>query len=208
MTSRLLIFAKHPEPGRCKTRLIPTLGEAGAAELHAVLTARTLSQVARLPGNVSVDVCYTGLDASWFQQQCDEHELAAELLPQVEGDLGARMLAGFGRAFANGMKRVIAIGTDCPQLSAEIICSSLARLEESEIVLGPAADGGYYLLGMTAPVPELFEGIAWGSSSVLEQTLAVLERLSMSVSRLPVLSDIDRPEDLALCRELGLPVPG
>ena len=115
---------------------------------------------------------------------------------QGEGDLGDRLSQAFQTAFAEGKEAAIVLGTDCPELDAALLEQAFQELQLHDLVLGPASDGGYYLLGLRQPVPELFANIPWSTSTVLSQTLAIAEQLGLSIALLPTLSDVDYPEDL------------
>lgn len=206
MTDRLLIFARAPEPGRCKTRLIPALGADGAARLHAILVAHSLQWAARLPAQIAVEVRYTG-DGRWFRDEAERSGLRAEFRAQETGDLGARLACAFEQAFDEGFQRVAAVGTDCPELTELIILDAFMRLATQDAVIGPACDGGYYLIGTSRRPERLFEEIPWGTSAVLDETQRRLESMRRRYAVLASLQDVDRPEDLALCRRLGIEVP-
>ena len=122
---------------------------------------------------------------------------------QTSGDLGRRMATAFAEAFRSGALRVAVIGTDCPAITPELLAEAFQRLETADLVLGPATDGGYYLIALRRPVPELFVDIPWGSPRVLEQTLQRAQRLSLSVALLKTLSDVDRPEDVVHWERVG-----
>ncbi|MCA1990227.1 MAG: TIGR04282 family arsenosugar biosynthesis glycosyltransferase, partial [Desulfarculus sp.] len=122
--------------------------------------------------------------------------LAPLIRPQDSGDLGRRMDLALTRALAEGEERAVLIGSDCPGLTAEILEQAFAVLADHDLVLGPAQDGGYYLVGLRRPAPEIFRGIAWGSDRVLRQTLNRAGELGLRVALLPELADLDRPEDL------------
>ncbi|NER34774.1 MAG: DUF2064 domain-containing protein [Oscillatoria sp. SIO1A7] len=194
---RLIIFTRYPEPGKTKTRLIPALGAEGAARLQGQLTEHTLRQLGKtdeLP-SYSIEVRFAG----------GNRELMAEWLgpgkyePQGEGDLGTKIYRAFATAFATGIEKVAIVGIDCPDLDASIAIAAFDRLNDSDLVLGPAVDGGYYLIGLRQTVvPELFAGISWGSDKVLQQTVDAARKLNLSYSLLPELADIDRPEDLEI----------
>ncbi len=192
----LIVFTRYPEPGKAKTRLIPVLGEDGASNLHRQMTEHTLSQVRELQSDraTRVEVYFTGGD-----QQLMEDWLGADIIyqPQGEGDLGQRMKSAFQTAFAAGMKGVAIVGTDCPGMDAKIMAQAFEQLNGHDLVLGPAMDGGYYLIGLRRVIPELFAGINWGTSEVREKTVAIAISLGLAVAFLPPLADIDRPEDLA-----------
>ncbi|MEP0811487.1 TIGR04282 family arsenosugar biosynthesis glycosyltransferase [Trichocoleus sp. ST-U2] len=192
----LIVFTRYPEPGKAKTRLIPVLGEDGASNLHRQMTEHTLSQVRELQSDraTRVEVYFTGGD-----QQLMEDWLGADIIyqPQGEGDLGQRMKSAFQTAFAAGIEGVAIVGTDCPGLDAKIMAQAFEQLNGHDLVLGPAMDGGYYLIGLRRMIPELFEGINWGTSEVREKTVAIAISLGLAVAYLPPLFDVDRPEDLA-----------
>ena len=191
----LIIFARYPTPGQVKTRLIPRLGAVGAAQLYQQMAEQTLQQALRLASQrpLGIEVWYTGGEAAamaaWLGPLVDYH-------PQPEGDLGQRLQAAFARAFAQGPGAVVAIGTDCPELDAALLAEAFDRLEHYPLVLGPARDGGYYLIGLVEPQPQLFEGILWSSAAVLATTVERAHQLGLVPTYLPQLSDIDRPEDL------------
>jgi rSAM/selenodomain-associated transferase 1 len=188
----LIIFTRYPEPGKTKTRLIPVLGAEGAAKLHRQLTETVITQLKGL-ANTLIEVHFTGgnqqLMAAWLGENISYKQ-------QTEGDLGKRIATAFATAFDNGIEKVIIIGSDCPALNSQIIASGFAALSQHELVLGPATDGGYYLIGLKRLIPELFTGINWGTSQVLQQTVEIAQKLKLVVAYLTTLSDIDRPEDL------------
>jgi rSAM/selenodomain-associated transferase 2/rSAM/selenodomain-associated transferase 1 len=199
--SRLLLFTRYPCAGTTKTRLIPLLGAAGAAEIQQQMTEHVLSEMAPLQwqGLAEIEVRFTGgtrwqmrrwLSPSW--RYC----------PQGVGDLGDRMARAFGEAFSAGMERVVAIGSDCPQIDTALLASALAALDRADLVLGPALDGGYYLIGMRRFIPDLFQGIDWGTSQVFQQTMTIVGDLDLSLATLPALADVDRPEDLTVWQQI------
>lgn len=193
---RLIIFTRYPEPGRVKTRLIPALGADGAAELHRRLTVKTLEVADATCGQMpelDVEVRFTG-GSEWQMRQMFGAKCAME--EQGEGDLGARLARAMRAAFDAERNRVVAIGTDCPELSAATLRAAFDALAAADAVLGPASDGGYYLIGLSRMVPELFEEISWGTGKVLARTMEAARRVEAGVQVLPVLSDVDRPEDL------------
>jgi rSAM/selenodomain-associated transferase 1 len=202
--ARLIVFTRYPHPGRAKTRLIPALGKQGATDLHRRMTEHTVRQARGLDSGqairgsagleVSVEIHYTGGRKQWLRNW-----LGGDLAyrRQVAGGLGRRMNAAFTAAFSAGAPAVVIIGTDCPGLTSTVIAEAFAALASNELVLGPASDGGYYLIGLVRPVPELFAGIAWGTDQVLAGTIECAERLQLAIALLEVLDDVDRPEDLA-----------
>jgi rSAM/selenodomain-associated transferase 1 len=189
------VFARYPEAGRAKTRLIPELGAEGAAALSQELTDRTLRIVKRAATELGADltVYFTGCDADRMRAAFPGNYGYRD---QSDGDLGERMYAAFDTAFAEGYAPVVLVGTDCPELTEELITSAFDQLTDHDVALGPAADGGYYLIALRAPVPVLFKGIDWGSASVFETTVSAANNHGLSVATLPLLRDIDRPEDV------------
>lgn len=194
---RLVIFTRYPKAGNTKTRLIPVLGAEGAAALQRQMTEQTLRWAAELcrVAPVAVEVRYEGGAAALMAKQFGARW---EYRPQPAGDLGRRMAVSVEEAFGSGAERVVVVGTDCPGLSAELARGAFEALERQDVVFGPATDGGYYLIGLRRPVPELFEGVAWGSGTVLSTSVRIAARLGLSVRLLKPLADVDRPEDLAV----------
>lgn len=196
MSHRLILMLKFPTPGTVKTRLEPALGRQRACELHRALVRQTLAEVARFSSRVpvAVEVRLAGAPGAaagraWLGE-------GVMIRDQGEGDLGERMERAVRCAFAEKANEVVVIGGDCPQLTAEHLAAAFAKLAHSDVVLGPAADGGYYLIGQRRPLPVLFHGIRWGSTEVLVQTLAVARAHSIAVAQLATLHDVDLPEDL------------
>ena len=200
---RLIVMTRIPEAGRVKTRLIPVLGAEGAATLHEALLRRTLYNAnahfvksaveveIRFTGGTSTSVEYfaTDLKGTWREQQGT--------------DLGRRMQLAIEDAFAEGHRQVVVIGTDCPDLSPDILDTAWAELDRQDVVLGPATDGGYYLVGVNQPDVRLFLNIDWGTENVLRQTLERCRAMRVSVGLLAPLTDIDEAENLVLCRRVG-----
>ncbi len=193
----LIIFTRYPEPGKTKTRLIPALGTVGAANLQRQMTEHTLSQVKQLQAStaISLEVRFAGGDSQLMQDW-----LGSDLIyqSQGEGDLGKRMMRSLLYAFQKNAEQVVIIGTDCPGVNAEILATAFKQLHAFDLVLGPAVDGGYYLIGMRQLFAELFTNIDWGTSQVFAQTLEIAQKLNLSVFYLPTLADVDRPEDLPI----------
>lgn len=191
----LLLFTRYPEPGRTKTRLIPRLGPAGAAALQRHMTEYVLAQVLdaaqHLP--LAIEVHFAGDRRSPVRDWLGDRP---SYYPQAEGDLGDRLIAAFSHSMALGRPGAIAIGSDCPALGAAHLSAALEALQRADMVIGPATDGGYYLIGLRQLDPALFREIAWGTDRVLAQTLAAATALGLTVELLTPLTDIDRPEDL------------
>ncbi|MFO7593416.1 MAG: TIGR04282 family arsenosugar biosynthesis glycosyltransferase [Pseudomonadota bacterium] len=192
----LLIFAKAPIPGQAKTRLIPALGKVGAAELQQRLLANTVQMTKEL-GECAVELwCTPDTEHPAFSTT------GLPLQPQQGADLGERLSRAMQAALEHYPVAIV-IGTDCPELKAEDIRHGLRLLQAgNEAVIGPAADGGYYLLGLSRFEPSLFEGVSWGDNTVLEETLERLQRAGMHCEKLTVKHDLDRPEDLYRFPEL------
>ncbi|MBD2453368.1 TIGR04282 family arsenosugar biosynthesis glycosyltransferase [Nostoc sp. FACHB-87] len=197
----LIIFTRYPEPGKTKTRLIPALGSVGAAHLQQQMTEYTLLQVGELQKTigVSVEVRFAGGSLELMQDW-----LGGELLyaSQGEGDLGKRMARSLVDSFRKNAEYIIIIGSDCPGLTSQILATAFQELQTVDLVLGPAIDGGYYLIGVRRFIPELFANIDWGTSQVLQQTVDIAADLGVSSIYLPTLADVDRPEDLSIWQEV------
>ncbi|WP_458095146.1 TIGR04282 family arsenosugar biosynthesis glycosyltransferase [Roseomonas sp. WA12] len=188
---RVALFARFPEPGRAKTRLIPTLGADGAAALHRRLTEQALG-VLRASG-LPFELRHTGAPPQAFRAWLGE---AVPLAEQGMGDLGARM------ARASADAPAILVGADLPDLAPRHLHAAAAALETHRAVIGPAEDGGYWLLGLREPMPFLFEPMAWGTETVFAETLARFAMQGVTPALLETLADLDRPEDLSRWPEL------
>jgi uncharacterized protein len=193
----LIIFTRYPEPGKTKTRLIPALGTLGAANLQRQMTEHTIFQVKELQkaSVISVEVRFVGGD---WQLMQDWLGLSLVYQLQGEGSLGDRMARSLFDAFQSGAEKVIIIGTDCPDVNAQILATAFEQLQVFDLVLGPAIDGGYYLIGLRQPIPELFVNIEWGTAQVFQKTVEIAQLLNLSSVYLPTLADVDRPEDLPI----------
>jgi rSAM/selenodomain-associated transferase 2/rSAM/selenodomain-associated transferase 1 len=195
--NRLIIFARYPEPGKTKTRLIPALGPKGAADLHRRMSEHTMAWARRLKdtSGLSLEVRYVGGDEHQIKQWLG---LDIPCFHQGDGNLGGRMGRAFQETFQAGMNRVIIVGTDCPHLTDDLVQGAFKVLNHDDLVLGPAKDGGYYLIGLIRPIAELFSEVPWGTPEVLKKTLRIAEALQLRVSLLEPLDDVDRPEDLSV----------
>jgi uncharacterized protein len=203
--TRVLVFARAPVAGAVKTRLIPRLGAEGAAELHKLLVHRALS--AARDASFGRPLLYCAPDASHpFFQRCAE-DYRAELRVQTGDDLGERMVCALSEGLEIASCALL-IGSDCPALSAASLQAAAAALAgDSDLVFVPAADGGYVLIGARKIDEALFKGVDWGTASVMQQTRARITDLGWTWRELPVLWDVDRPEDLDRLAELGMPLP-
>ena len=195
---QLILFTRYPEPGVVKTRLIPVLGEAGAAELQRRMTeaAAKEAEIVCATRPARLEICYDGGDQERVEQWLASVAPNGGCRPQGSGDLGQRMQRAFAQAFADGSELVLLRGSDCPALSAVIMDQAFEALRDHDLVIGPALDGGYYLLGLAASQPLLFEDMEWGDEAVLARTLERAEAAGLRCFLLESLADVDRPEDL------------
>jgi rSAM/selenodomain-associated transferase 1 len=194
----LILFAKVPKPGQVKTRLLPDLSAEQAGRLYRAFILDTLSSTAVLKGVKRLLACDPTRRAPFFKGLADRFEL--NLIDQIGEDLGARMRNALTEADRLGFDRAVIIGMDLPTLPAEHIEEAFRQLKKPpqvpSVVLGPSADGGYYLIGCTGPVPPIFDGIAWGTERVLEQTLARIAVRHLNATLLPFWYDVDTLQDL------------
>ncbi|HEX8211860.1 MAG TPA: TIGR04282 family arsenosugar biosynthesis glycosyltransferase [Longimicrobium sp.] len=187
-----LVFVRAPVAGRVKTRLAAALGAEGALRVYRRLAEHTLHEARALGGEVRVH--FTPADAgaevrAWLGE-------GPLYLPQSAGDLGARMEAAFRAAFHDGADRVVIIGSDLPDLSTALLRRAFDALESHPAVIGPARDGGYYLLGMRMMIEGLFDGIPWSTDEVLARALERLHAAGIEPALLDTLSDVDELDDL------------
>jgi rSAM/selenodomain-associated transferase 1 len=201
----LLVFVKYPEPGKVKTRLASTIGAELAAQLYSEFIRATFS----LAQQIEAAAKFVTFTPAEKDQALREHFPGPfQWFAQINAaDLGARIHHATRRVQQAGCSHVLTIGTDSPSLPAEYLEQAATALENYDLVLGPATDGGYYLIGLSdTPPPELFTGIDWSTERVLHQTLQRAEQLRMSVHLLPSWYDVD---DLAtlrrFCHENKLP---
>jgi rSAM/selenodomain-associated transferase 1 len=190
----ILVFVRAPEAGRVKTRLAAEIGDDAALHVYRRLAEHAVAEARALAPDAAVRIHYTPAEGgeavrAWLGQDAD-------YLPQAEGDLGARMRAAFADAFAAGHPRVVIIGSDLPDLSAGVLRRALRLLDAHPAVLGPAMDGGYYLLGLREMVPGVFDGIAWSTEGVFDATLARLHEAGCAPALLEPLRDVDVAADL------------
>jgi rSAM/selenodomain-associated transferase 1 len=191
----VLLFARAPLPGTVKTRLAAEVGQDVALQAYRDVGARVARQVAE---RYRLNVWY---DPPGAEEQTRNWLGAHEYHAQPAGDLGARMEHAFSAHFARGDRPVIAIGADAPGVTADTIAAAEAALREADVVLGPALDGGYYLLGFGGPHPELLADVPWGTADVLGITVARCRAGDLAVRQLEALRDLDTAADL---QELGL----
>jgi rSAM/selenodomain-associated transferase 1 len=198
----LLFFVKNPVKGKVKSRLAAVIGEDSAVYLYKNLVAQMLATLKK--GTFPLYVCFFPKNA----QKLTKNWLGTEYryVPQNGKDLGERMRNGFTGAFQMGFKRVVLIGSDIPDLPLGFIREAFASLREKDVVIGPAYDGGYYLIGFRDKTfsPQVFEGIAWGTKNVFYETIKKLKGLRRAIHALPYQRDIDTAEDFKYLKETFL----
>jgi hypothetical protein len=189
---RLIAFGRYPVPGQTKTRLIPLLGAARAADFQRALTEKTVKTdraFARRQG-ISVEACFEGCSEKKFRRWLGSGLVFSN---QCAGDLGRRMETAFREAFEEGCKRVVLHGTDIPGLTVRHLQETFEALREKDLVLGPSTDGGYWLIGLNRAA-DLFRGMEWGNPTVFAKTVAAARLLKLSFHVLPPLTDMDTSE--------------
>lgn len=186
----LLIFIRNPEYGKVKSRLAAALGDDEALQIYLHLLEKTRQMT--LECRAERWLFYSDViqeNDAW------EADFFRKMQQDQTPDLGRRMQSAFETAFEAGAEKALIIGSDCPDLSAEILEKAFQALDTNDAVLGPASDGGYYLLGLKTMDPALFRDITWSTDTVLQKTLEKLENQSKKYTLLPVLSDIDTERD-------------
>lgn len=194
---RLILFVKNPIAGNVKTRLAKTIGNTGAVWVYERLLDYTRELIDTLP-EVTKVVYYGD-----YVGEGDLWEGYPKAL-QVAGDLGQRMQAAFEEQFLAGAERVVIIGSDCPELRPEHIRQAYEGMSRTEVVIGPSADGGYYLLGMSKLHATLFENMPWSTAELLDTTLHRLREAGLSYTLLPMLHDLDDWDDYQRAVASGL----
>jgi rSAM/selenodomain-associated transferase 1 len=198
-TRVLGLFAKWPEPGRVKTRLARGDAAWGARAARAFLLD-ALQRLAAVEAHRVLAFAPPDREANFAALAADRFTLA----PQADGDLGHRLAAFFREQVHAGARAIVAMGTDSPTLPIEYIERAFGELKNADVVLGPATDGGYYLVGCGSDYPPLFDNIAWGSERVLSDTIAALADSRWRLTLLPPWYDVDTPEDWSmLCGHLA-----
>jgi len=196
---RILIFLKAPRAGFVKTRLAQTVGEARALAVYRQLVE---GQLQRLPLDLSVEIHFAPADAQSEMQEWLGPDRS--YYPQVEGGLGERLASAIQSSFEGGAASVLCIGGDCPALGEAQIDAAMTALNDGEdVVFGPTEDGGYYLVGLKSPQPELFQSIAWSTGTTLQSSLAVAAKLGLKVKLLEKLYDVDEVSDFERAQTEG-----
>lgn len=203
-----LFFTKYPLAGFAKTRLIPAYGAEEAAKISEQLSIRTLSTLRKHKQSVSnrheikihyahAGGCATDEMHAWLKPEAGE-----SVHMQSEGSLGERLEAAFRQSFKEGATAVVVVGSDAPELSVECMARAFDGLGECGMVIGPAEDGGYYLLGLRRMCGELFRGVKWSSSEVFDSTLERGRQMGLTWVTLETLRDVDEAEDVAYFRSV------
>lgn len=199
MADQLILFTRYPQPGQAKTRLIPALGDKGAANLHRQLTEHCIKQI--VPFHKSTGQVLTIFYTGGPERQMREWIPDIPLIKQQGDTLGEKIITAFTHLQKTGKHHILLFGSDCPGLNTEVIQQALKQLGSNDLVLGPTFDGGFYLIGINATYPNenlntLLANITWGTDKVLQQTIARAKMLGNAYTLLPPLHDIDLPEDL------------
>ncbi|MFK7947549.1 MAG: TIGR04282 family arsenosugar biosynthesis glycosyltransferase [Saprospiraceae bacterium] len=187
--NHLLIFIKNPIKGKAKTRLAATVGDDEALHIYLELLKHTRNIATQI--DTKRNLFYSHFidnNDEWSNSDFDKQL-------QINGDLGEKMTAGFEATFEKKATKAVIIGSDCASLTAAIVNEAFAKLDTHDFVIGPADDGGYYLIGMTQFSPEIFQNIAWSTEDVFPQTINIITNKNKTYALLPTLSDIDYEED-------------
>ncbi|MGK0290584.1 MAG: rSAM/selenodomain-associated transferase 1 [bacterium] len=199
----LILFTKYPKAGNVKTRLIPALGAEGACETHQEMAEYAFSLLSQYqkqqPNNHQLETHFAGGSQQEMNSWLGSN---TKYTQQAEGDLGNRMSHAFQKSFQDGFQKAIIIGTDCPEITEDILEQASQQLDKTDLVLGPTTDGGYYLIGLRKHYSELFQNIPWSTEQVFDLTIQTAKQTHCSYSTLPKLNDIDRPEDLVIWNNL------
>jgi rSAM/selenodomain-associated transferase 1 len=187
---RLIIFVKNPVEGEVKTRLASSLGDKKALEVYQQLLKITAGAVEDV--NAEKLVSYSG----YIEKRDDFDEQRFKKTIQKKGDLGEKMKHAFRAGFDDGFNRVVLIGSDCPEISKRLIDEAFKELTEADSVIGPSDDGGYYLIGLSRFIPEIFDDIEWSTSTVFSSTINALNDVGATYRVLKKLNDIDTESDL------------
>ncbi|MFC1570687.1 TIGR04282 family arsenosugar biosynthesis glycosyltransferase [Candidatus Omnitrophota bacterium] len=192
MKSSLIIFAKEPEKGKVKTRLEEAFTQKECVELYKAFLKDTLKLVECVKADEKILAYESSGEASYLKGISE----GLKMYRQVGSDLGERMHNAFCEASSNGSSKIVIIGSDSPTLSPSLVDEAFEKLEESDIVIGPTSDGGYYLIGLKNPWTGLFKDVEWSTERTLEDTLRNLKEAGKNAYMLSEDHDIDSPEDL------------
>ncbi|NOY52028.1 MAG: glycosyltransferase [Deltaproteobacteria bacterium] len=201
----LLILAKEPRPGKAKTRMTPPLTPDQAAALSSAFIADTLAAASQAKGT-DIHLFYTPRESYSFFRELAPEGIA--LIPQQGTDLRERCAHSVSFAFEKGYDRIVQIGTDTPQIRAVHIRKAFAVLKDYDMTLGPANDGGYYLLALRRPAPSLYDGVEMGTERVLPKMLDNARNMGLSIRFMPEWIDADTFEDLLDLQRDPQQIPG
>ncbi len=193
----LIIFLKNPEEGYVKTRLASQIGDAEALSVYHQLLEHTRNVA--LECGADLHLFYSDFideEDKWPGTDFTKHR-------QMGNTLGEKMLNAFETIAEQGYEKMVIIGSDCPEITPRIINDAFSRLNEYDVVIGPAMDGGYYLLGMNVVYEQLFGGIDWSSEHVFDQTIYVMQQEGIIWYEMPILSDVDTEDDLPKMRKIS-----
>lgn len=192
MKNALIIFVRNPEQGKVKTRLAATVGDETALSIYKKLLAHTLHIATAVEADKFI----------FYAEKIIEHDIWSKehfcKFKQADGDLGNRMLHAFEIVFSKGYGQSMIIGSDCYELTSAIIEQGFEQLQRNDVVIGPANDGGYYLLGMKKLHPQIFTNKHWSTNTVCAETVHTICELQLSYNTLPVLNDVDEEKDVPL----------
>jgi len=184
---------KFPEPGKVKTRIARDTGPDRAVEVYRQIAAKVIGNT--LPS----DNEYERIIFYWPGTAGDQFRTwlpGEKLLPQRGADIGERMALAIRDMLCEGASKAVIAGVDIPELHREIVRDAFSKLDKADVVIGPALDGGYYLIGMKALHERIFQGISWSTDKVLGQTILAVEALNVKWDAVATLSDVDTLEDL------------
>jgi len=193
-SSALLVFMRAPRAGKVKTRLARSLGDEKAAEFYNLCIDATLEEIGQLSKEIDKYISFTEPTSKYEVERLAG--LGFKVTLQEGEGLGQRLCNAFSRVLENGAQKVVIVASDVPDLSARIMTDAISSLDNSDVVIGPCYDGGYYLIGMKELHGELFHGISWGTERVYQQTLDATRKKALAVRGLPILVDIDTEADL------------
>ena len=188
--NRLIIFVKNPVKGEVKTRLASTVGDEKALDVYKKLLRITAEEAAGVDADKLVSYSNSVEEGDHFDESLFEKSV------QKEGNLGEKMKHAFESGFREGFDRVVLIGSDCPQISRNLLDDAFQKLGDADCVIGPSDDGGYYLIGLRRFLPEIFDDIEWSTSSVFSYTIKKLDGMDATYRLLKRLNDIDTESDL------------
>lgn len=199
----LIYFVKYPEPGKVKTRLAREVGDEQAAEIYRNLVESNLKILGHVSESFRLILAFDPPDKEKEVKAWLEPLKIDVFLPQAGAALGERLENAFDVAFSEKAKRVMALGSDTLQLTPEIISEGFESLKEKDCVIGPARDGGYYLIGLASSIPGIFENIPWSTSLVCQNTIQYLTHWEWDYHLLPRLEDLDEAKNLKACLPAG-----